>query len=553
MSLLEDAKNFKKTIAAAKNGKSSKNGTAKPYFKFQNRLKHDESHWWHIENASKSLKPTIVYTKLIDWLNTRGYFKFKINEFDAIIVIVQDNVVFEQNYTQVWDHIFNYIENLPEGIECIANPDNEDARTVVELHRDKLREMTMRSINNYINKDSGWHFFPVFEANWVQDTKQTCYKFYQNCFVEITKQGIKTKAYSDLPGHIWDSQKINRRFELLEPEQIIEIFGGYKTDVYDRPVNAKFFFPDFFKKIASNDPDFFEALQTIVGYLLHDFFESKPKAIMLTDRISFGGPSGRTGKGLLLTAISKMTEMARINGKDFKESDNFKYQLLKHTSKVVALDDISRKFNFEERFNDISEGIQVNQKGLKAFRILAKMIITTNKTLEGESSSHKDRRTDFALSNFFSDPENFPFLDGKTYGVGEFYGEWFFADWSATKWQYFDNFMLSCIARYMEVGKPIQVEDPFLKRRKLYDRTHEDFVEFMDDKFKNKEFEVDVKYDRTIILNEFKNIYEDHSSLTQNKFGKWKKAYCEFVEIEYELFKSGSIRWIKFTKLTTTD
>lgn len=550
MSLLEDAKAFKAKVKArgSKNGKDKKE-PKKPRFKFQNRLKHSEGHWWAIENASKSLKPQIIYLKLIRWLHEQGFYKHKLNEFDAIIVFVQDNVVFERSVTQLWEYIFDYLENLPEGIECVANPDNEDARTVVELHRDKLIEMTYRTINRYLGKDAGWHYLPTLAANWVTDTRAYCYKFYQNCFVKVSKKGIYTKPYTELPGHIWDNQKLTRDFELLPNEEIEQLFGAYATDQYSKPINAKYNFSDYFKKIGSQDADFFEALQTIVGYLLHDFFESKPKAIMLTDRISIGGPSGRTGKGLLLTALSKMTNMTRINGKEFKESDNFKYQFADHNTKVIALDDISKKFNFEERFNDISEGIQVNQKGLKAYTIRAKMVITTNKTLEGESISHKDRRTDFALANYFSNPQNFPWLDGKTFGVGEYYNEWFFADWSNTQWQYFDNFMVCCIARYMEVGKPIQVEDPMLKYRQLVDATAEEFVDFMDLSFEEESYKIgEIEYDKKVMKNSFKEKYDDYNNekMNQRKFNKWLNTYVKYKALKIRERKTNGKYYISF-------
>jgi len=89
------------------------------------------------------------------------------------------------------------------------------------------------------------------------------------------------------------------------------------------------------------------------------------------------------GKGLgnILNTNDRSSVYIEVNGKDFKVSDKFKFQKANLDSQLIHINDIYNNYNIEHSFNDITEGIEVDKKNEKPFRIKPKFIFSSNKTI----------------------------------------------------------------------------------------------------------------------------------------------------------------------------
>jgi hypothetical protein len=89
-------------------------------------------------------------------------------------------------------------------------------------------------------------------------------------------------------------------------------------------------------------------------------------------------------------------------------------------TQIIHIADLKPNTPFSIFYNDITEGIVVEQKNEKPFIIKAKILLSTNQTIKLEGASDYDRCIEFEFSNYFSDK----------YKPEQEFGHWFFRDWS---------------------------------------------------------------------------------------------------------------------------
>jgi hypothetical protein len=182
------------------------------------------------------------------------------------------------------------------------------------------------------------------------------------------------------------------------------------------------------------------------------------------------------------------------------------------------LNDITKHFELESVYNDITENISIEGKNKKPFHIIVKMIICSNRPLEVNSGSDKDRVVEFEFSDFFSEKLS----------PQDHFGQWFFTDWNSLEWHRFDNFMLECVQMYLSRGI-ISPTNENLSKRKLVNQTNEDFLTFME----MKDIKPNFEYDKKALFNDFKNAYPDwnNSKFSQRRFTAWLRIFGQFSEV----------------------
>ena len=109
-------------------------------------------------------------------------------------------------------------------------------------------------------------------------------------------------------------------------------------------------FSKFVFNISGQNDKRFESLKTLIGYLLHGFFETKMKAVNLTDSTISENAEGRSGKTLLGRAIALIKMVCEISGKDFDPTNKHKYSSVNLDTQIVFLNDLRKRFDFETLF-----------------------------------------------------------------------------------------------------------------------------------------------------------------------------------------------------------
>jgi hypothetical protein len=400
-----------------------------------------------------------------------------------------------------------------------------------------------------------------------EDKKDATYLYYQNGFVEITKEDYKLRAYDEMEGSIWEHQMLNRNFQSMELEIDLDggILIGSSPDENGKAKNIMKagYFADFCFKISNSDLDRFKSLCSIIGYLIHNYYQYSLQAILFTDSSLNDGSNGRTGKTLLAKMIGMVRSLCEINGKDFDSNALSKYQDAELGTQVIHINDIKHsgkfKFEFENVFNDITEGYIIKKLYMHPFRQQSKMIISTNKTLNIQGDSQRARIVEYEFSDFFN-ANNRP---------DKYYAQWFGRDWDENEFKKFDNFMCLCSQVFHRSGI-LEATSINLQERKLIDHTSPEFLQFMDDvkdnlgtagvPWKGYEEKSQLRIKATYEMREFefdrKRLYERF--ISENPEMKWctpRKFYSwinQFSKARYEMErpnerKSNGGYFIKFS------
>lgn len=466
--------------------------------------------------------------KLRMLLKSKGFYCYEmVGEDNYIFVQITSNLIEQVQRNFIIKYIEKFLENEYDfdGAKCSYS----NAEVVINKF--------LGSLNSYFSKDQLGMLVPDEPILVNKDTKDACYFYYQNGFVEITKEGRYLYPYEKMNGSIWEQQTLPRDFKQLD-DFVIDTEAN--TGTWDTTSEMY----DFVYKLANQDNVRFYSLCSIIGYLVHDYYEYKLRSPLFTDSTISDKSEGRTGKTLLLRLIGQVRSYCEINGKNFDANDKKKYEEVKIDTQIVHLNDIKHtgrnRFNFEDIFNDITEGFIVDGKYMTPYRKQAKYAISSNRTINIQGASQIDRVVEFELSGYFNinrSPE-------------QEYGKWLMRDWSTEEWNKYDNFMCMCAQLFLRNGI-IMPGTINLEMRKLKDHTSEDFLEFMKEIEENIEkigvpwsgyyenslpLSEETKIEFTGFIFDKKKLYKwflmsfpdwDNNNFSQRKFTNWLQLYGE--------------------------
>ena len=276
-------------------------------------------------------------------------------------------------------------------------------------------------------------------------------------------------------------------------------------------------------------------MESAIGYLLDGFKdESITAAVILNDQQISDNPEGGTGKGIFVKALVMFLKTAKIDGKTFKFDKSFIYQRIELDTKLMAFEDVVQGFPFENMFSTITEGVEVEKKGIGAFYISyedsPKWIFTTNYVIKGTGNSFDRRRFDLEFAQYFT---------GDHTPLDEF-GRMLFSEWEEEDFFLFDTYMINCILKFKRRGliKPVLVN---LGMKQLIAESNEDIVNFLNSQ------NIPSRIIKEELKSKFDEIYPSYQKnkwYSPRKFYQWVEKYFTHYDIKHETGRSSSIaRW----------
>lgn len=455
---------------------------AAPIFSDEKTLQKIEGLYRRLNDSEGKFKDIVIHqSTLLELIASFGFRRFDI-ENEYIFVKIDNNILEQISQVVIQDTVIDFLRSLPDALP-------------LEVSKAVLLEKIRKGRETYFSKG----FFSMLKNEkkfiFCTDTKDISFVFYKNGFVKCTKNGIEFLPYNNLIGYVWKKQILNRDFSHLANQQ-------YEAKIFER----------FMLAVCNKDLERFSSLKSLVGYLLHNYFETKLKAVVFTDSTISDEANGRTGKTLLGKAMALIKPTSEINGKEFDPADRFKYQKVKYETQVIILNDLKRGFSVENLFNDITEMVKVELKNQAPFEIKSKFLLSTNRTLKIENASAKDRFIEFEFSDYYTEKYS-PEMD---------LGKWLFgADFTKMDWLEFDNFMMQCVCHYLQNGL-IQANTINLHRRKLIEQTNSDFVNWFDGMIEDGLVKHLVEWDKKLLHDTFLNSYPDYK---ENKYLKLQKNF----------------------------
>jgi len=372
----------------------------------------------------------------------------------------------------------------------------------------------------YLFTDGHLSMLDPIELMMLQDTKDVSFIPYRNGVVKITKNKVEIVPYIDIDGYIWDRQIIDRNYK---PTKTIQ--NDFKS---------------FVSKVSADDEQRVNALETTLGYLLHTYKDkTDQKAIIFNDQEIDDNPNGGSGKSLVLTAIGKIRNIVKIDGKSFNpQKSDFVYQRVNLDSQILAFDDVKKNFDFEQLFSLISEGITVNRKNKDEifipFERSPKIVITTNYVISGAGGSHDRRRHEIEFNQYFN-AQRSP-LDE--------YGRLLFDHWTALDWLIFDNYMISNLQKFLSMGlvKSIAIN---ADHKRFISATNKEFYDYAIE----GNITLDVVHYNNASIQDFQAYTGGWSDLNAQTYLRMISEYCKFKKLKLEKGRSAGGRYFKITKL----
>lgn len=449
-----------------------------------------EDFWYFNKNGTIKLSPH----KYKFWLEHHGFAKYYPNKSGAFTFIQKnENLLEETTEKKIKDYVLQYLLK----------------RSDIGFHPyDFMANNPKYFSSEYLS------FLDTADVDVLEDTQDSCFIYFRNAVVEVTKDNIKLTNYVDIDGFVWKRQIIDRDFNKVDHHESI-----FRTFVW---------------LISGEDVERYNSLKSVVGYLLHSFKTSaNNKAVIFNDEMISENPNGGSGKGLFWNALSYMKRVSSIDGKTFEFTRSFPYQTVSTDTQVLVFDDVKKNFNFESLFSLITEGITLEYKGKDAIKLPVqqspKILITTNYTVGGSGGSFDRRKFEVELSAHFN--SNHTPLDE--------FGHLLFDDWKQDEWDKFDSFMIQCLQYYLMNGLK-SYKHKNLKTRKFIKSTCQEFYEWtQDDNLKfNKQL------DKKDLYTQFKDEHSDLKWMTQRTFTRWIEEYAKHNKFETLSGRTHSTRWI---------
>lgn len=420
--------------------------------------------------------------RLIDFLHYHGGFAlFYYDKNSTIYRIVQckDGLLQEASSEYMKKFVIEYIDRLPDTFDGGITPDD-------------IKSLILKSHDRYFS--SGLlEFLPRGEYNLLTDEVDAAYFPFRNGVVKVSKVSVQLLTYADVNRVVWKSQIIDHEIK-VDP------------DIADKEPE----YGEFINCISGDDQDRYKFACTLIGYLSHKYKDpAKPYCVILAEENDNEGKGGGTGKGIFITAISKLINVERVDGKNFKLEDTFAFQRIGLDTKLIAIEDTRKNLDFEGYYSIITEGLTVDKKNKAQlfipYKDSPKIVFTTNYTIMNSGAHARRRQKTFEFAGFFG-ADNTPV---------QHFGHNLFDDWDLTQWGLFYNFMFECCKAYLEHG--ILETDSTLKVRRKHIRLKygDEFIDWFDDWSKERAYEATI----------FTQLHEDFlsSTGTEKKFFSAKR------------------------------
>lgn len=451
----------------------------------------------------------IYSAKYIDFLSSRGFAKVYYDK-SYIYVRIEDNIADEIIIPHINDYINNYLNEL---------------NGEMELYKEQIREELIGRSGKYFGDTMLANIKPI-ELSVKNGNKDTGFIYFKKCYVVGKKnENPEINSYTTLKSPIWRSSILDREFNYVNIK--------YQQSEFEQ----------FLWNVSRNNEDRFVSLCSALGYLIHGYKDkSNAKAIIAVDEKISDNPNGGSGKSLFGEAISHMKNSVRVDCKNFTFKPSFTFQEVEISSEILEFNDAGQNFNFEKLFSVITDDMHIEYKGKTPIRVpfdeSPKILISTNYTIPGNGGSYERRMFELEFSDHYN-PKHAP--------IDEF-GHNFFEDWDTEEWNRFDNFMLECLMLFLDEGL-IPYEKINLDRRKLFDRTSMEFVEYMEN-----HFIYDYECDKESVYADFKrhigyeNDYMNKCPVKKNTFTKWLKYFSNHTNKEYRERPSNGLTYIRINK-----
>lgn len=486
--------------------------TVKKQTKEEIKAMHD---FYTVTGSASGAKIKFDKLLLTERLRKLGFIRYDQPGGKFEYVRLQDGKIRIVSITQIKDAFEDYILSLPDYNYpyTYTGSDGNKCHSDTKVTGHRLQEILYNSIDTYFGSTMD-RLRPTKPVEFMRDQAGIKYLYFRNCVVKVTRDGFEKMPYDQVDGYIWEANIIDRDFS-----------EDYTTGDFEQ----------FISNICNKKRERKESLMSMIGYLMHDFYDCNLRAVLLTDanmeEENATAAAGGTGKGLIGKALGQMLNRTRgdvrycaVPGKGFDASDDKRYQLADISTQLIHIEDLDKRFSLSSLYNDITDGATFRKMyGDKSIHF-AKFLLSVNHTIRLDASSDKRRVYIFELFNYYNEDHT---------PIDDFHKMFFSGDWTDKDWSQFYTFMIQCCQRYLQYGVE-QAEQINYKRRRLlevfatqsdlmytYDKAVEDALKTQGKRLAKRE-----------LWEQFSRSYPGYLD-SQRTFTEKLRTYLKLKEIDY--------------------
>lgn len=380
--------------------------------------------FWHVEYSSRAKRylTFIVKTKLERFLYEGGFGLYFYGENNKIFKLIHNDhgIISEVGTETIKKYVKKYIGGLPDTFDNIT--------------RDELLEAVYQA--KPFSEDL-YEWLEPINIDFLKDTKDAAYYPFRNGIVEVTAKGVYLKSYKSFGKSVWRSAITDRDIEAYPEESDVDV--------------TKIEFYRFLSAVCGSDQPKIDYMMAVAGYLLHGFKDpARSYCIVLAEETEDESKGGGTGKGIFFKAFGKLIPQLVMDGKNFKLDKNFALQRVRLDHRLVVIDDVRARVDFEGFYSMITEGFTVEKKNKDELYIpykdAPKIIFSTNYAIPAAADHARRRQRVVEFVKTFT-PDFTP---------KDMFGHNLFEDWDDTEWNHFFNLLFACVQLYLRDGLKVR-------------------------------------------------------------------------------------------------
>ncbi len=467
----------------------------------------------------------LYYPAILQALKDLGYYKRRRHEGPFMFLRERDNIISAKDPSEMKDVFYHHHLRHLKSHMIFYLGKWPHVMTIEEQQQVYLKNAT-QVFNQKFLEHLDTHTKPIME-----DTRYASYFFFKNVVVTADEHGISCSSYADLEEKcVWEDHIIQRDFNLVKE--------------YDQCHYAK-----FIQNVAGEKQAKINAFRSGIGYLLNNHNSpSRSQAVVCYDEEPslIGEPNGGTGKGVFCQAIKQLRSTFKLDGKNIRRDDKFKFQGITERTQLFWIDDAADNFPFEMLHSCITDGFTVEKKYQHQFYIPAekspKVVLCSNTILSSMGKTNIRRQFILEFSDFYSRH----IITGAEEPIQDIHGGIFFDDdsWDQGEWNRFFSFMIDCAVYYHQQGL-----QPYTQvgreRSRLVQTTDETFAGWVEGALGEPEGEYDTK---DLFEQYWQYVGEADPSITTRRFNGWLKTYADFKGWQIRGRESNGRKKISFLK-----
>lgn len=549
--------------------------------------------FYYVSYSKGRLNVEIDLLKMARKLKELGFFRYDLpNGSGSQTVYIKDNKISVVDKVKIIDMFEDYINSIGEcdwDVVTGRDSDGGELWSTQTVYPDMIITKLYKNQEFYFGQILD-RLRPDKPIKILTDDKYTKYLFFRNCVVQVKNiEHEKKEAATDLitgkrkssdaamveryepysytvldyseitDGYIWETSIVDHYFDYISKEAgdfeafIKLICGASKNTlgaVFDRVFDIDIY------NTCSENPHVKRvfSLMSLLGYLMHDFYDCSEIAVIFTDVNKDGlKAAGGTGKGLIGKSLDHLLnrnfrqdkKVLTIPGKDFDATKDTRYAAGDISTQLIHIEDLRSDFKLDGLYNDIADGATFRPLFHNPMYKKCKFMLSMNQALKIETEGSDGRRVQiFELANFFGvnrRPEDY-FGEMHQCGRKRFWSE---TDWSEIDWCEFYSFMVRCAMVYINYGiiKPEDIN--FAERAAKSAVGSEDAWAFFENTFKCaiNDSSVSAKWSKGDLWRTFNERYYG-TYKTQKSFSEKLMIFLNHKHIRTAIYRDGVKDWI---------